>query len=164
MSQLWVPAYVAIGSNLDGPVSQVQSAMRQLASFNRSRLISQSRLYRSLPLGPQDQPEFVNAAVAMLTQLAPRELLNELKQLELSMGRAATTVRWGPRRIDLDLLVYGGLRIDEPDFTLPHPGVPDRNFVLYPLLDIAPTLTVPGHGSVAMLAARVGAAGLVPIT
>ena len=108
MSQLWVPAYVAIGSNLDGPVSQVQSAIRQLALFSRSRLISQSRLYRSLPLGPQDQPEFVNAAVAMLTQLAPRELLNELKQLELSMGRAATTVRWGPRRIDLDLLLVTG--------------------------------------------------------
>ncbi|HEY5810208.1 MAG TPA: 2-amino-4-hydroxy-6-hydroxymethyldihydropteridine diphosphokinase, partial [Povalibacter sp.] len=135
----------------------------RLASLERSSLIARSALYRSAPLGPQDQPEFVNAAAGLLTQLTPGQLLDALKTVEQSMGRAVPIVRWGPRRIDLDLLVYGAQRITEPELTVPHPGVPLRNFVLYPLLDIAPALDVPGHGSVAALAARVGDAGLIRI-
>ncbi len=163
MSSLWVPAYIAIGSNLDDPITQVRLALQGLQTLEESRLVAVSRLFRSAPLGPQDQPEFINAVAGLLTQLDPRELLKRLKQLETDMGRESPVVRWGPRRIDLDLLVYGAERIDDADLVVPHRGVPDRNFVLYPLCNIAPDLIVPGYGSVASLAARVGAAGLVPI-
>ena len=163
MTTYSVPAYVAIGSNLDEPVQQVLAAFEQLAGIPGCRLVSRSRLYRTVPLGPQDQPEFVNAAAGMLCTLAPRELLAALKDIEQRMGRDVPVVRWGPRRIDLDLSVFGDLRIDEPGLTVPHPGVPVRNFVLYPLRDIAPDLLVPGHGRVRDLAERVGPAGLAPL-
>jgi len=164
MSALWIPVYVGLGSNLDAPREQVQAAFLALATLPQTRLISRSRLYRSAPLGPQDQPEFVNAAAGLLTTLSAREFLVQLKQLEQKLGREAPVVRWGPRRIDLDLLVYGAERINETDLTVPHPGVPVRNFVLYPLQDIAADLNVPGQGSVAQLAARVSDAGLVSIS
>ncbi|HEY6643430.1 2-amino-4-hydroxy-6-hydroxymethyldihydropteridine diphosphokinase [Povalibacter sp.] len=163
MSSLWMPAYVAIGSNLDDPLAQVRMALQRLQALEASCLVSSSRLYRSVPLGPQEQPGFINAVAGLLTQLEPRELLLRLKRIEADMGRTSPVVRWGPRRIDLDLLVYGSVQINEGDLVVPHPGVHERNFVLYPLRDIAPDLIVPGHGSVAGLAARVGAAGLVPI-
>lgn len=164
MQSVWMPAYVALGSNLDDPSAQIRAALLRLQTLEATRLVSTSRLYRSAPLGPQDQPEFVNAVVGLLTHLEPRELLVRLKQVEADMGREVPVRRWGPRRIDLDLLVYGTQRIDEPDLIVPHPGVPERNFVLYPLRDIAPDLIVPGQGSVTSLAARVGSAGLVPVS
>jgi 2-amino-4-hydroxy-6-hydroxymethyldihydropteridine diphosphokinase len=157
---LWYPAYIALGSNLDGPATQVESAFTALSRVVGCRLIARSRLYRTQPLGPQDQPEFINAAAGMLTSLSPRALLIELKRLETTLGRAQPVLRWGPRRIDLDLLVYADARVAESDLVIPHPGLPERNFVLYPLRDIAPELLVPGHGRVSQLAARVGAAGL----
>jgi 2-amino-4-hydroxy-6-hydroxymethyldihydropteridine diphosphokinase len=157
---LWFPAYVALGSNLDDPVAQIEHAFAALANLNECRLVARSRLYRTQPLGPQDQPEFVNAAAGLLTSLSPRALLIELKKLEASLGRQQPVVRWGPRRIDLDLLVYGDAQISESDLAIPHRGLPERNFVLYPLRDIAPELLVPGHGRVSQLAARVGAAGI----
>ena len=157
---LWFPAYIALGSNLDGPATQIESAFIELERLPGCRLISRSRLFRTRPLGPQDQPEFVNAAAGMLTQLSPRELLIQLKRVEAALGRELPVVRWGPRRIDLDLLVYSTVRVAESDLVVPHPGLPERNFVLYPLRDIAPELLVPGHGRVSQLAARVGAAGL----
>lgn len=157
---LWFPAYVALGSNLDGPVMQIENAFAALAKLRGCRLIARSRLYRTQPLGPQDQPEFVNAAAGLLTTLSPRPLLMELKQLEAVLGREQPVVRWGPRRIDLDLLVHSDARIADSDLVVPHRGLPERNFVLYPLRDIAPELLVPGHGRVSQLAARVGAAGL----
>ena len=163
MQPFSVPAYVALGSNLDSPLEQVTAAFEQLARLPNCELISRSRLYRSAPLGPQDQPEFVNAVAGMLCRISARELLTQLKDIEKSMGRGTPVVRWGPRRIDLDLLVYGAERIEEPGLSIPHPGVPDRNFVLYPLLDIAPDLLIPGHGRVRDLAGRVAAAGLEPL-
>jgi 2-amino-4-hydroxy-6-hydroxymethyldihydropteridine diphosphokinase len=157
---LWTPAYVAIGSNLDDPVSQVQAGFDALARIERSRLIARSQLYRTRPLGPQDQPDFINAAAGLLTMLSPRQLLGALKQLEAELGRQAPVVRWGPRRIDLDLLLHGDAQIDEADLVIPHVGLPRRNFVLYPLRDIAPDLFVPAHGRISDLAARVGSDGL----
>jgi 2-amino-4-hydroxy-6-hydroxymethyldihydropteridine diphosphokinase len=151
---------VALGSNLDQPVAQIERACAALGNLQRTRLIARSRLYKTQPLGPQDQPEFINAAAALLTTLTPRELLVELKKLERQLGRAQPVVRWGPRVIDLDLLVYADAQISETDLTVPHRGLPERNFVLYPLNDIAPELHVPGHGRVRQLAARVGAAGI----
>ena len=159
----WFPAYVALGSNLDGPATQIERAFTALSELADCRLIARSRLYRTQPLGPQDQPEFVNAAAGLLTKLTARELLVALKGIERSLGRDVPIVRWGPRRIDLDLLVYADLQISESDLIVPHRGLPERNFVLYPLSDIAPDLHVPGHGRVSQLAARIGAAGLAHI-
>jgi 2-amino-4-hydroxy-6-hydroxymethyldihydropteridine diphosphokinase len=158
--QTWVPTYVAIGSNLDDPPAQVRAAFDALARLEGSRLIARSKLYRTRPLGPADQPEFLNAAAGLLTMLTPRELFGALKRIEAEQGRAHPIVRWGPRRIDLDLLLHGDARIDEPDLTIPHHGLTQRNFVLYPLRDIAPDLLIHGHGRIRELAARAGSDGL----
>jgi 2-amino-4-hydroxy-6-hydroxymethyldihydropteridine diphosphokinase len=155
-----MPAYVALGSNLDDPPRQIAAAFDRLAALDGCRLVARSRLYRSAPLGPQDQPEFVNAVAGLLTVLAARDLLRELKRIEAELGRAQPVVHWGPRRIDLDLLLLDDVRIAEPDLAIPHPGLTQRNFVLYPLQDIAPELLVPGEGRVSVLAARAGSAGL----
>jgi 2-amino-4-hydroxy-6-hydroxymethyldihydropteridine diphosphokinase len=155
----WTAAYVALGSNQDDPGAQLARAFEALAAVRGSRLVARSSLYRSPPFGPVAQPDFVNAVAGMLTTLGARELLAELKSLEERLGRARPVVRWGPRRIDLDLLVHGGARLDEPGLTVPHPGIAERAFVLEPLAEIAPELEVPGVGRVRTLAARVSAAG-----
>jgi 2-amino-4-hydroxy-6-hydroxymethyldihydropteridine diphosphokinase len=110
-------------------------------------------------MGPQDQPEFVNAAAGLLTRLSARELLEELLAVEGAMGRRRQE-RWGPRVIDLDLVWMTGAAVDEPGLKVPHPGVSERNFVLYPLCDIAPALAIPGHGRVADLMSKAGEAGI----
>jgi 2-amino-4-hydroxy-6-hydroxymethyldihydropteridine diphosphokinase len=159
MSALWRPAYIAIGSNLDGPREQVLAACERIERLPATRLEARSRLYSTRPLGPQDQPDFVNAAVGVLTQLEPKALLEALLDIERQMGRVRREP-WGPRRIDLDLVWMVGAVIREPGLVLPHPGVSSRNFVLYPLSDIAPTLDIPGHGRVLELKARSAAEGI----
>jgi 2-amino-4-hydroxy-6-hydroxymethyldihydropteridine diphosphokinase len=154
---------VALGSNLDDPGAQVLRALDALGTLRGSRLVLRSSLYRSPPFGPVPQPAFVNAVAGLLTTLEPRAMLAELKSLETVLGRETPVVRWGPRRIDLDLLVHGSSRIDEAELRLPHPGLPERAFVLVPLAEIAPDLEVPGVGRVRALAARVDASGLVKI-
>lgn len=160
----WTPAYVAVGSNLGDPRLQVESALTRLAGVQDTRLVARSRLYRTRPMGPQDQPHFVNAAAGLLTRLDARALLAELQAIERGLGRAPPPVRWGPRLIDLDLLLYGALTIDEPGLTLPHAGIHERSFVLYPLADIAPELNIPGRGRVAELARRLGSDDLEPLS
>ncbi|HEY2273962.1 MAG TPA: 2-amino-4-hydroxy-6-hydroxymethyldihydropteridine diphosphokinase [Steroidobacteraceae bacterium] len=157
---LWRPAYVGVGSNLEDPRAQVLRASVRLAQLPLTRVELTSPLYRSRPLGPIAQPDFVNAVAGLLTQLEAPALLAELRALEGALGRPAAHQRWGPRVIDLDLLSYARERRSEPSFTLPHPGIPERNFVLYPLADIAPDLDLPGLGRVADLAGRVTAEGL----
>ena len=130
----WQPAYIGIGSNLDGPREQVERALAALERVPRSRLVLSSPLYRTAPFGEVAQPPYVNAVAALLTQLAPEELLGELRRLETELGRGLARERWGPRRIDLDLLVLGG----ETRATA-----------------IAPDLEVPGLGRVDTLRARV---------
>jgi 2-amino-4-hydroxy-6-hydroxymethyldihydropteridine diphosphokinase len=159
----WHPAYVALGSNLAGPRRQVESAFDALASLPDTRLVLRSGLWRTAPLGPQDQPHFVNAAAGLLTRLGPRELLRQLKSLEERLGRTQPVARWGPRVIDLDLLVYGDEHFAEPGLTLPHPGLPERNFVLYPLSEFAAELWVPGLDRVGRLRGRVSAEGIEPL-
>jgi 2-amino-4-hydroxy-6-hydroxymethyldihydropteridine diphosphokinase len=139
---------VGLGSNLDEPVRQVKSAMRRLDGVEATRVIARSSLYRSAPLGPVEQPDFINAVVTVETRLAPRKLLDALQAIELEIGRQPAE-RWGPRRIDLDLLVYGDAVIDEQGLKIPHPGIAERNFVLLPLGEIAPDLVVPGLGRLA---------------
>jgi 2-amino-4-hydroxy-6-hydroxymethyldihydropteridine diphosphokinase len=160
MTSHWRPAYVAIGSNLHDPQARVHEAYERLATLPATLLVSRSRLYKTRPMGPQDQPYFVNAAAGLLTQLAARELLACLLGIETAMGRNRQEQRWGPRVIDLDLLWMVGEKVDERGLTLPHPGVSTRNFVLYPLADIAPTLAIPGHGKVLELMHSAGEEGI----
>lgn len=155
----WRPAYLAIGSNLHRPEEQVRHAMAGLEQMPLTQVFSRSSLYRTRPMGGADQPDYVNAAAGVLTQLPARALLDAMLQLEARMGRERRE-RWGPRIIDLDLIWMCGPPIDEPGLVLPHPGVSTRNFVLYPLAEIAPDLHIPGAGRVAELAARVDPAGI----
>jgi 2-amino-4-hydroxy-6-hydroxymethyldihydropteridine diphosphokinase len=159
MKALWRPAYVAIGSNLNQPRERVLEACERLRALPGTRLEARSRLYLTRPMGPQDQPDFVNAAAGLLTQMGARELLDALLAIERQMGRIRQE-RWGPRLIDLDLVWMVGGTISEPGLTLPHPAVSTRNFVLYPLGDIAPSLDIPGHGRVMELKLRSGADGI----
>ena len=159
----WVPAYVGIGSNLDDPRKQVERALAALADLDASRLIAASGRYRSAPLGPPDQPWYVNAAAGLITQLEPEPLLQALKEIEATLGRRPLRQRWGPRRIDLDLLMYGAVELATPALTVPHPGLTTRSFVLYPLADFAAEVEVPGRGRVADLLRDVPLAGLEPI-
>jgi 2-amino-4-hydroxy-6-hydroxymethyldihydropteridine diphosphokinase len=144
----WYPAYVGLGSNLQMPTRQVENAIDLLGGIPRTRLVTVSSLYRSAPFGGIEQPDFVNGAAALLTQLAPHDLLGELQDIEARQGREREDKRWGPRVLDLDLLVHAAAVIDEPGITLPHPGIAERNFVLLPLLEIAPELVIPGLGRV----------------
>ena len=155
-----VPAYVALGSNLDIPRAQVERALTALAELPQTRLVLRSSLYASRPLGPVEQPDFVNAVAGLLTGLEPGALLAALKDLEARLGRARPVVRWGPRRIDLDLLVHGTARSDTDALRLPHPGIAERDFVLVPLAEIAPDLDVPGLGRVRDLLGRLGTVAL----
>ncbi len=157
---IWQPAYIGLGSNLQDPSSQVLRACAALERLPATRLVSRSPLYRSKPFGPVSQPDFINAVAGVLTQLDPRALLGELLALERAFGRPAERERWGPRIIDLDLLVHGREQRREPELTLPHPGIVERNFVLYPLGDLAPDLDVPGLGRVAELKGRLAPLGL----
>lgn len=144
----WCPVYVGIGSNLDSPEHQVRQAIVELGALPDSHLTAVSSLYRSAPLGPADQADFINAVATMLTRLEPRELLGELQKIENNHGRDRSGPRWGPRTLDLDLLVFGASTIAENDLTVPHPGIGERNFVLLPLCEVAPGLVVPGLGTV----------------
>jgi 2-amino-4-hydroxy-6-hydroxymethyldihydropteridine diphosphokinase len=158
--QRWQPAYVGVGSNLQEPRTQVLTALTRLGQLPRSRLVLASGLYRSRPFGPIAQPDFVNAVAGLLTQLDAGALLGELRTIEAAMGRPPQHERWGPRVIDLDLLCFGHERRTEATLTLPHAGIVERNFVLYPLAEIAPDLELPGLGRVAELRERVTAEGL----
>jgi len=152
----WCPACIGLGSNLDDPARQIGAALKELARVADTRVQCVSSLYRNPPLGPQDQPDYVNAVAAVLTRLAPYALLHALQEIEHRQGRVRDAQRrWGPRRIDLDILTYGSRVVVEDDLTIPHPGIPERNFVLFPLLEIAPDLQLPGLGSVRSLASRV---------
>ena len=147
----WYPAYIGLGSNLNGPSRQLESTFELLDAIPATRLMEQSSLYRSAPFGGIEQPDFVNAVAAVLTQLSASDLLAELQRIETERGRERGDVRWGPRVQDLDLLVYSTQKIDEPELIVPHPGIGERNFVLLPLGEIAPDLNIPGLGRVANL-------------
>mgnify|MGYP001563118070 FL=1 len=147
----WYPAYVGLGSNLQLPARQIEDALGLLAEVPGTRFVAASSLYRSTPFGGVEQPDFVNAVAALLTTLPPGDLLAALQGIEHRQGRERDGSRWGPRVLDLDLLVYSGVTVDEPGLTVPHPGIAERNFVLLPLGEIAPDLVIPGLGRVAGL-------------
>ena len=138
-------AYIGLGSNMEDPRGQVQTAMDELDALPQSRLTGRSSLYRSAPLGPQDQPDFINAVAKLETRLEPADLLARIQGIEQRHGRRRDR-RWGPRTLDLDLLLYGDMTIDQPGLTVPHPGIAARNFVLRPLIEIDPAVVIPGRG------------------
>jgi len=155
-----VEAYIGLGSNLDNPVDQVNQARAAIAALPEVAEIGFSPLYRSLPVGPQDQPDYINAVMRVVTELAPLALLRQLQQIENQHGRLRL-VRWGARTLDLDVLLYGQQAIDEPDLIVPHPELARRAFVLYPLADVAGAdLVVPGLGLLSQLLAACPADGL----
>lgn len=155
--------FVALGSNLDDPRTQVLRGLEALSRLPQTTVLARSRLYRSAPWGVIDQPGFVNAAAELETALAPRGLLDGLLDLERAAGRDRTGQRWGPRILDLDLLLYGNVELDEPGLRLPHPHLHERAFVLLPLADLAPDLEVPGRGRVRELLGRVDVGGCMPM-
>jgi 2-amino-4-hydroxy-6-hydroxymethyldihydropteridine diphosphokinase len=136
--------FIALSSNLDGPRRQIREALERLSTAPGVRLERCSWLYRTRPWGLADQPMFWNAVARVETGLEPRALLRRLQAIERDMARGPRTRRWGPRRIDLDLLLYHARRIDEPGLTVPHPRMEQRLFVLAPLLEIAPHAGCPG--------------------
>jgi 2-amino-4-hydroxy-6-hydroxymethyldihydropteridine diphosphokinase len=140
-----ISAYIGLGANLDDPAAQITQAMDELARLPESRLTARSSLYASAPVGYKAQPDFINAVVEIETRLAPRTLLSALLDIEHHHGRNRS-FRNAPRTLDLDLLVYGRARFHEEGLTLPHPRMHERAFVLLPLLEIAPALSIPGLG------------------
>jgi 2-amino-4-hydroxy-6-hydroxymethyldihydropteridine diphosphokinase len=155
-----VIAYIGLGSNLAKPVAQITSARTAIASIAGVQELAFSSLYHSLPMGPQDQPDYVNAVMCVATDLLPMDLLHCLQNIENDHGRVRKGERWGARTLDLDVLIYGDQEIDLPDLTVPHIGLAERSFVLYPLFEIAPQLVVPGKGPIADLVAKCPLSGL----
>lgn len=155
--------YVGLGSNLNDPLKQIHSALTALAHLPKTVLITASPLYQSDPMGPQNQPVFINAVAQLQTTLSPFELLDVLHQIEQRQGRQRT-VHWGPRTLDLDILLYGQEQIATSTLVIPHDGLKERVFVLYPLADIAPDLILPDGTSLSALISQHEPKGLVRIS
>ncbi len=136
-------AFIALGSNLAAPLEQVNAAVAALAEIPNSRIIAVSSFYRTPPLGPQDQPDYLNAAVALETGLAAEALLDNTQRIELQQGRERKAERWGPRTLDLDIMLFGEQVIDSERLTVPHYDMKNRGFMLWPLFEIAPELHFP---------------------
>ena len=158
-----VRCYIGLGSNLAEPEHQLKQALAALAGLPQSRLIATAPLYRSAPMGPQDQPDYLNTVAALDTGLEPLQLLDALQAIEQRQGRVRDGERWGARTLDLDLLLYGDRVIDTPRLQVPHPGLGQRNFVLYPLYDLAPQLRLPDGRSVEQLRRACSDEGIVPL-
>ncbi|MDO9423821.1 MAG: 2-amino-4-hydroxy-6-hydroxymethyldihydropteridine diphosphokinase [Methylobacter sp.] len=156
----WVVAYIGLGSNLANPVEQIQAARTAITQITGVQELAFSSLYCSAPMGPQDQPDYVNAVIGIKTDLPPIDLLRCLQRIENDQGRVRKSERWGARTLDLDILIYGDQMIELPDLTVPHVGIAERAFVLYPLYEIAPQLQVPGKGAIADLLEQCPMSGL----
>jgi len=143
--------YIGLGSNLAEPIKQVLQAVEDIKKLQHSTVDQVSSLYQTPPMGPQDQPHYINAVIKINTTLKPLALLTQLQSIENQRGRTRNTGHWGARTLDLDILVYEGTTSTDPTLTLPHPGIALRNFVLYPLSEISPQLQIEGLGSVTQL-------------
>ncbi len=143
--RVWQSVWVGLGSNLGDPLAHLRAAIEGLKNIPDTRLLMTSAWYRNPPMGPVSQPDYINSVAGLLTVLSARQLLLELQALERAAGRdRAKSEPWGARELDLDILSYGQQRVDEPGLTIPHPGIAERNFVLFPLIDTAPGLLIPG--------------------
>jgi 2-amino-4-hydroxy-6-hydroxymethyldihydropteridine diphosphokinase len=157
------PVLVGLGGNLDGPARRLAAASQRLAAWPGVTGLRCSRLYRSAPWGRADQPEFINAVAAFDYAGTPQGLLDGLLAIEREAGRVRSGERWGPRRLDLDLLDFAGLAIDTPTLTLPHPRLAQRAFVLLPLAELAPGLRLPDGRSALAHVAAIDASGVAAL-
>ena len=136
-------AYIALGSNLASPLEQVNAAVQALGEIPQSRIVAVSSFYRTPPLGPQDQPDYLNAAVVLDTALNAETLLDNTQRIELQQGRVRKAERWGPRTLDLDIMLFGDEVINTERLTVPHYDMKNRGFMLWPLFEVAPNLIFP---------------------
>jgi 2-amino-4-hydroxy-6-hydroxymethyldihydropteridine diphosphokinase len=143
-------AYIGLCSNLADPLQQVQTALRELAAIPETRVIAQSSLYQNPPMGPQDQPDYINAVAGLVTTLNPEALLDALQAIE-QLHQRERLIRWGARTLDLDMLLYGQELISTERLEVPHTGLKQRIFVVQPLLEIAPELILPDGTELAKL-------------
>ncbi|MCC4799616.1 2-amino-4-hydroxy-6-hydroxymethyldihydropteridine diphosphokinase [Enterovibrio norvegicus] len=158
-----IRVYIAIGSNLGNPVEKASLAIDALKQLPNTQFVCCSSLYSSKPMGPSDQPDYVNAVAIVDTLLKPLDLLDQTQRIELEFGRERKDERWGPRTLDLDILLFGDLQINSERLTVPHYGMKVREFVLYPLAEIAPDLHLPDGSAVTDLVAVVDKNGLTAI-
>jgi 2-amino-4-hydroxy-6-hydroxymethyldihydropteridine diphosphokinase len=142
MANHWIKCFIGLGSNLDNPVTQVATALLELERLDQCRNLIHSSLYRSDPVGPPGQPDYINAVASLETSLQPLELLDAMQAIEQQHQRVRIQ-HWGPRTLDLDLLLFGDQLINNDRLTVPHPYLQERNFVLFPLAEIAPELSIP---------------------
>lgn len=142
-----IAAYIGLGSNLGDRRETLAQARQHIASLAATQLTGESGIYETAPVGPQDQPSFLNQVVSIETTQSPGDLMAALLGIETQLGRAPRTPenRWGPRVIDLDLLLFGDQTVDQPGLSLPHPRMHERWFVLRPLADLTPDLLIPGQ-------------------
>ena len=150
-------AYIAIGSNLASPLEQVNAAVQALGDIPQTRVVALSSFYRTPPLGPQDQPDYLNAAIALETALSADALLDNTQRIELQQGRVRKEERWGPRTLDLDIMLFGDAVINTERLTVPHYDMKRRGFMLWPLFEIAPDLIFPDGESLSALLTQLNA-------
>ena len=153
-------AWLGLGSNLQEPVMQLQQALRRVGETTGLKVLRTSSFYRTPPWGDEQQDDFINAVVQIETSLEPLNLLGELKTIENLMGRKRSGRRWGPRLIDIDLLLYGDQQLYMDELEVPHPRMHERAFVLIPLAELDPELDIPGRGSVENLLQQVDCSGI----
>jgi 2-amino-4-hydroxy-6-hydroxymethyldihydropteridine diphosphokinase len=151
--------FIGLGSNLADPESQVHAAQKALQTLPETQWVASSSLYKSPPMGPQDQPDYINAVIELETMLSPHNLLDCLQQIEQQQGRVRER-HWGERTLDLDLLLYGDKIIADDRLQVPHPGIAQRAFVIYPLAEIAADIVIPGKGLITTLLAACPRDGL----
>lgn len=165
---LLTKACIGLGANIGHPQEAVRDAIEALRELPHSRLLAASRLYRTPAWGRVDQPDYVNAAALLETGLAPHALLDHLLEIERKTGRSrggeTASMRWGPRVLDLDLLLYGDRTLNQPGLRVPHPHLHERAFALVPLAEIAADAPFPGHGSVGEALRRIDVEGVEAIS
>jgi 2-amino-4-hydroxy-6-hydroxymethyldihydropteridine diphosphokinase len=160
-------AFVGLGGNLGDSIATLRAALRALDALPDTQLVRVSHLYRTAAWGVTEQPDFINAVAMLRTRRTPHQLLADLLEIERHAGRhrlADGSDRWGPRTLDLDLLLYGDDRMDEPGLHVPHPRLHERAFVLVPLAEIAPDARIPGIGTAAQALARMATSEVEGVT
>lgn len=157
-----IRVYLALGSNLADPLHQVDAALAALDALPHTSRVATSSLYRTPPYGPPDQPDYLNAVVALDTQLEAEALLDHTQRIELEHGRVRKAERWGPRTLDLDIMLYGQQTIHTPRLTVPHYDMHNRAFMLVPLLEIAPALRLPNGQPLAGILATLDRSAIRP--
>lgn len=164
-------AFIGLGSNLEQPLTHIEQAAAALDNIEKTSLIATSPLYLSKAIGPGEQPDYINAVAAIETSLSPHQLLTELQKIENQHGRTRGPVRWVARTLDLDLLLFGDEVINTDDLIVPHPRMTERNFVLYPMKDLATSLekqlpqplSLPDGRLVSLLADQCDTSGISPL-